>query len=1573
MSQIVNESTAVVQIDSSRLQNGNYVTVYVSTTIIPGQLVTVLDATGYLSSPQAVLLSTVGTTFSDGSYSTVINQRFSYVTLVSRVDGTWSYANDSHFPNPTISSIYRGFDAIGLLTSSLSVTSLISSANTFLSTVEAQSFTARGYMLINRLYVNSLSSFISSSPIDYRFTVNGLEHIYGSTTTIGAGSFRGSISTGGDFFNTGNISSKLGTIYVGGDVTTMSSIRGQRGLTINVASLSTFTTAGFVGPVTITSSVTSANYVKANNIQTRLTTGLSMNVMSSVIFSPTQAIRYRTGYLEFLNTPVTIPSSISSLHLSASNSLATSNLTLESFGPASTLAIFRLGSTQIADLSGALIVSSISGNYLTLSSIATARAEVRNTLSVSYLTMNDVSTLSTTTISYLGTSTQIPVGWMISSINTGGTMNAPYGMFSTTAFFSKYVQAGHMSTVNDNFINFLDKDTTVTSSINFSSIQYFSIKGVFINNHGGAILGNRAETIHSVNASSIKTNIISAPTVVFAGSNNFYLPVSYISSLNSGNITTSSLVTSKIFTGSDVIYSTINPSTPWTLASTFNMRNTFTATKGLGTYFDQVTFIATTNQTAYYTLVDPRAQKQSHLSTLYVNSVTGTGLPGTISTPTQAASNTQIGYIAGQPASDSAFNLYVGSGNAGWRVQRISPQGMITTLAGNNQFFYGDGQFPPSAAFGPRLAVSINAPGTLLITDISNSRIRYVTTDPIVTTIAGTGVPAYYGDGGLAFNANLSTPTTTATDSAGRIFIADTANQLIRVIANSTITAYGGTGQIGNTGDGGPATVAKLNSPFGLAVDSANNLLFTDLSNCAIRSISPAGTIQRLAGTYANGFGGDGGLALNSVVAFPRGIAVDAVNNIYFCDTGNSRVRRIDAATKIITTIAGNGVEAFGGDGGLGPLANLSTPTGVATDAAGNVYISDTNNHCIRYVNMATSTITTVAGRPGVPGYGGDRSFATFAFLNSPSHIAYDGSSGYYYIADDGNRRIRYVNSGTKIIFTAAGNGSPFTSGDGGAAVNAVFGSINSVVTDSKNNIYVVDGLGNAIRRIDAVTSTITTVVGTGIGGYNGDGLLGTAAQISTPQTLVIDSNTNLFFTDTNNQRIRRVDSTTKTIATIAGTGVAGYNGDSIASITANLNSPKALARDSAGALYVGDTSNYRIRRISPAGIITTYAGRGIYGPPTEGANFLTTNLGITTALTVDLSGQLYMADYTTSAIWAFSNATNTLAALSAISTPAYLGDAGPLSNAYFNQPTGLIVDICGNFLISDAGNYRLRRTNAFGNPQNSFFVNMNFKYTNYFTSTGTSYISLNGNLLTSFNGSSQSTLTYSLTDADILNYPLQSSNPVYGNQAPFIQITSVSTFGYTKLEGNMWLNEVPGQGFLQDSVDSNSGLIMNSGTLVFPYQINGTTIDNPYNDASLRTINYTGSLNNASDPALKESIESANLSICYTTLASLNLHRYKYIDPYMSSFHLRDKFRLGFLTSEVALLLPNSITSTNLEQVWAPSSINTLDMSQIKYTHFGVTQNLIGLVNKLEEEVSTLVVARDSVRELVAQRNNVL
>jgi len=242
--------------------------------------------------------------------------------------------------------------------------------------------------------------------------------------------------------------------------------------------------------------------------------------------------------------------------------------------------------------------------------------------------------------------------------------------------------------------------------------------------------------------------------------------------------------------------------------------------------------------------------------------------------------------------------------------------------------------------------------------------------------------------------------------------------------------------------------------------------------------------------------------------------------------------------------------------------------------------------------------------------------------------------------------------------------------------------------------------------------------------------------------------------------------------------------------------------------------------------------------------------------------------------------------------------------------------------------------------------------------------------LLKRFDGSQQQNQSYSLTDANILDYPLQNSNPVYGNQIPYVEITQLSSIGYTKLVGTMWANDVPGQSFLNNMVDSNNGIIMNQGSLIFPYQTNGITIENSYNDASLRTVNYTGSLNNISDPAFKENVHSADLNVCCENMAKIPLRAYNYIEPYCSTFHVRDTHRIGFITKEVEPLFPKSVQTTVFQEEWGPSTIQMLDMSQIKYTHMGVTQALMQHVSTLENELHA---CKEELRRLVAQRNSVL
>ena len=1574
MSQIINESTAVVQVDSSGLQNGQTQIIYVSSTTIPGQLVTVIDATGFLSSPQSILISTTGAaSFQDGSRSTILHHGFSYLTLVSQNQNVWAPVNITAFPEPTQPATYKALDSAVVTTQYVQARGLVSSMATATAILNAQTtLTDRGAALISSLYVNALSSFATFSATDPRLFVVGSEHIYGSTVTIGAGSFRESISTLGDCFNRGNISSKAGTIYVGGDVTTSGTIRGQRGNLVRTAYMNIYTSASFVGPVSFTSSVSTGNFLTARSITCDSAFANAINIISSITFNAQQSVR-NNNTIEFIGTSITVPSTISTSLLSASNAVETSNIFFSDFSPSPNLAALRLGSTIINNAQGSLTISSITGNRLTMNTILSKQTEQENLLSVTKILMNDLSSNSFYSIGLPGGQSYISSFWTISSTGTNGSMYAPSKSLSTNLFVGRDIVTRRLDTVTDFMRNFNTNTVKVTGSAMFSSVNAATMRNVQINNRGGSIIGSRTETTQNIFCSSMKTDRISTGGSVlrFSGSNLFSLPTAYISSLDAGSMTTSSINVPKIVTGSSALYSTVNLSSAWMLTSTFQMNGTdpFNTTTGLGTYFEQVSFIASKSQTAYYTIFDPSAQSQIYLSTPYVNTILGTGIRGINSTTTQSARYSRLGFTTANPATDSSGNIYVASTDAGWRVQRIDASGDLTTIAGQYRYFYGDGGFPLNAALSPSLAVSLKAPGELLITDISNERIRYVTTDPIIMTIAGTGNSAYAVDGGLAYLASFSTPTATATDTLNRIFVADTASQVIRRIAGSTISLIAGTpGVAGQTGDGGSALSAKLNRPYGLAVKSNNDLLFTDISNSVIRVITSGLNINLVAGNYTRGFSGDGGLATSATLSYPRGVTVDSQNNIYFCDTGNARIRRIDATTQIITTVAGNGVNAYGGDGGSALLASFSTPTGITTDAANNLYVADTDNQCIRYINLSTNIVTTVAGRPRQRGYGGDKSFATFALLNSPSHIVFDPTSAYYYFADDGNARIRYVNSATRIIFTAAGNGSPASAGDGGPAINAVFTNITSVATDTNNNIFIADAVANNIRRIDPTNSTIYTYAGTSVGGFSGDGGLALNATISSPQTIAFDTLNNMYFTDKNNQRVRRVNKATSTMETIAGTGVAGYNGDSISSTAAQLNFPSALAIDSQGELYVGDNSNYRIRKINTNGYITTFAGCGIQGTPQPGDTLVSTTLSPIDSLAIKNS-TIYFTDTATSAVWQIIN---TLEPLSAISTPAYLGDAAPISTAYFNNPTGLAVDNSGDLLICDTGNFRLRRTYTFGYPLNPLYVNMSFGYTNYFVSSGTATISLNGNPLTTFYASTMLDSTFSITDTNILNYPLQGSNPVYGNQQPYIQITQQGANGYTKLDGTMFVNQVPGQGLLRNMVDSEAGIIMNSGILQFPHQNHGITIENSYNDASLRAVNYTGSLVNASDPALKENIVGATLPVCYTTLASLPLRRYNYVDPYMSTFHLADKNRLGFLTSEVRPFFPNSLQATPMEHAWAPRTINMLDIAQIKYTHYGVTQQLIATVSTLEAETTALSRVREKLRDKVAQRNSI-
>ena len=311
------------------------------------------------------------------------------------------------------------------------------------------------------------------------------------------------------------------------------------------------------------------------------------------------------------------------------------------------------------------------------------------------------------------------------------------------------------------------------------------------------------------------------------------------------------------------------------------------------------------------------------------------------------------------------------------RAQRI-----ITTVAGSTRVVRGDGGPATNGSLAFPQGVAVDAAGNLFIADPVNNRIRQVSPDGVIRTVAGNGIRGFSGDGGPATNASLLFPQGVAVDTAGNLFIADTNNHRIRKVSpNGVIRTVAGSGF---SGDGGPAINASLDFPSSVAVDAAGNLFIADAGNNRIRQVSPDGVIRTVAGSGSGGFSGDGGPATNASLLFPQGVAVDAAGNLFIADAGNNRIRQV-SPDGVIRTVAGNRSGGFSGDGGPATNASLNFPSGVAVDAAGNLFIADPVNNRIRQVSP-DGVIRTVAGKRS-GGFSGDGGLATNASLNFPSGV----------------------------------------------------------------------------------------------------------------------------------------------------------------------------------------------------------------------------------------------------------------------------------------------------------------------------------------------------------------------------------------------------------------------------------------------------------------------------------------------------------------------------------------------------------------------------------------------------------
>ena len=694
----------------------------------------------------------------------------------------------------------------------------------------------------------------------------------------------------------------------------------------------------------------------------------------------------------------------------------------------------------------------------------------------------------------------------------------------------------------------------------------------------------------------------------------------------------------------------------------------------------------------------------------------------------------------------------------------------IATIAGVG---YRDGIPAREADIGWPLGLVRRPDGDLIVGDYTGHRLWHIDLEGILHSFAGDGVPGNSGDGGPASEARFSYPHDLCQDKEGNLYLADCRNYTVRRIDYDAgiITRVAGSGRTGRGGNGGPALEAELDTVSGVAVDDEGNVYLACVQESNIRRVdAKTGTIDIFAGQdgrhYSSersasrpkagsiagasfridvglsleGWHGDGGPARDAAFNHPEHIVFGPTGDLYVCDNNNHRIRKIDMKTGIVTTVLGNGQQGSNGDGGPATEASILLPDAMGLDVHGNLYVGEKGGYRVRKVDAETGIVTTLVGT-GVPGFGDegvpgadspcnspegnivadpdgtmlwsdcsgrvrkydgrtgtvttvaggtsvhDGGPATQGFLSSPGGISV-GPDKHIYFTDVWSARVRAIDPITGIIRTVAGNGARAYGGDNGPDTEAYLGHPHDVSVDSRGRIVIADPVYGNLRRVDE-DGVIRSIAGTGQQWDKGDGGPAYGASLYQAQSVIHGPNDDIYLGDAIG-RIRKIDSATGIITTVAGTGIQGYTGDGGPAVKARIGSPSAIRFDGEGNLYFSDTAYHVVRKVDTEGIITTAVGCGEAGFSPDGTPATQARLDRPWGLAVSADGVVYVSDPRNNRVRRVG-ADGTLETVAGSNTPGDGGDGGPATEASLNEPHGLCLFGDDILLLCDHNSNRVK------------------------------------------------------------------------------------------------------------------------------------------------------------------------------------------------------------------------------------------------------------------------------------------